>query len=842
MEPSREGSFEGPLTQREAWRAALGWLGPDPHPPEQRAVFERAARDLTARLCMTLSVLMALATVVYWPTDAWLLGEETLHRGALAAVRVSNLVTAAGVGLGIALAPALRRRAVGWTGAWTVAQVAFTAWTLAGVWSPQYPWQQAGYLAPLATCALFVPLRPRALWTVAVGVAWSGPFVMRLGSGPRVAWAASLIFETFAVVVGVAIGHVMFSLYRENWYARQEIAAHGRRVAAADEARRNLFATLSHEVRTPLTLTIAALRRLRAIDAEQSTLIAMSLRHADQMHWLIDQVLELARVEAGPSAARVAVVDVSSLVRTTLTNFGTAYADERRFELTLPRATLLVEADASALSYLLHNLLSNAVKHTSAGGLVRVRVEADAERWTLQVADDGDGIAAADQAVIFQTFGRARTGDAARRRGTGLGLALVREVARGHGGDVTVVSEPGRGAKFTVTLRRGALNARASGEVVTALDDGERLRLARAFDRPAPAARAGDDGAASLFVVEDDDVLADFLASLFPELTVARLPDGAAALERARRAPPQVIVTDLEMPAMDGWALLRALKSDAELGSIPVLVVSAQADPATRVRALEAGAADLLSKPFDERELQAKVHAAFEQRDARRKLAERDAALVREIEDLRATLDRLRRSPRAEAGARLARELHDNLGQLLTSAALLVKASSRTTDRELARARLDLVQTLLETASDALREVLADLVPERLLRAGLVNLLHGLAEQARATEGWQVEAAIDARGIDDADALLGVYRIAQQAMANALRHGRAPLRLAWTHDDAGWELCVTNALTDATERRPVEQGASGVTHMRERAAALGASFSAGAREGLWVVRAGTRAS
>lgn len=788
----------------------LAWLGTDRRPPELQAAFQEAAREVTARLCLILALLMGLVTALYWPTDPWLLPDDPDNVAALARVRMSTLTMAAVVALGLRGSAWIRAHAIGWTATWTLLGVIAASWTLAHAAHGRHPWEQAGYLVPLTSCALFMRLGPRLLWTAALGLAWSAPFLHVAWHGPRAAWATSPLFQTFSVVVGVAIGHVMYALFRENWYTARELAQRGAAIEANDEARRNLFATLSHEVRTPLTLVSASLRRLSEGPGPTAPGVEIGQRGARQIEWLLDQILELARLEARPEHRLERAVDVTALVREAVTGFAEAYAGERTFDLQLPPTTLLVLADAIALSHLLHNLLGNAVKHTEPGGRIRVQLAVEPTAWSLQVEDDGHGVAPADRERIFERFARSDAGRAALRRGTGIGLALVREAVRVHGGEIVLIDGDLGGACFRATIPLRPTTG-AEGRSTAELTSRELLQLSRAFDH-APAATTTPEGPVDLLIVEDDPDLRAWMASwLSTSLRVATAEDGAEALRIAHASPPHAMIADLEMPGTDGWALAAALRAAESLREVPLLVLSAQVDPATRVRALQAGASDFLRKPFDPDELRVKVTQAVARgREARRRRASTD-----------------------EDRQRLARELHDNLGQSLASASLLLAASTRTADLTLARERLELVGELLSTASDGLREALAELSPERRLREGLPDLLGRLVAPVAAS-GWQVALEVRAPSPAEAAHHLAVYRVAQQAVANAVQHGASPLSVRWVPDGDGLLLEVCNALRTTDSSPP--PGGSGLLYLRERAQAVGGRLQVVVEPTRWVLR------
>jgi PAS domain S-box-containing protein len=270
------------------------------------------------------------------------------------------------------------------------------------------------------------------------------------------------------------------------------------------------------------------------------------------------------------------------------------------------------------------NLLSNAFKFTFEGG-VAVAVHERPGAFELSVADTGVGIAAGELPRVFERFHRVEGARSRTHEGSGIGLALVKELVRLHGGDVEVASEPGRGSTFTVTIPRGRAHLPA-----------ERVEATPAVPLPAgilavpyveeaqrwiddDAAAGGAKDAARILVADDNaDMRAYLQRVLGARWTVEAVPDGAAALEAARARPPDLVLTDVMMPRLDGFGLLRALRAEEALREVPVVMLSARAGEEARIEGLQTGADDYLVKPFSARELAARVASQLNLHRARR--------------------------------------------------------------------------------------------------------------------------------------------------------------------------------------------------------------------------------
>jgi PAS domain S-box-containing protein len=259
------------------------------------------------------------------------------------------------------------------------------------------------------------------------------------------------------------------------------------------------------------------------------------------------------------------------------------------------------------------NLLSNAFKYTFEGG-VTVSLAEGAGGFELTVSDTGTGIPPAELPRVFERFHRVPGARSRSHEGSGIGLALTQELVRLHGGDIRVSSTPGRGTTFTVVIPRGSAHLPAE-RLAGAAGDGPRPASALPFveealrwtaDDVLPAGAAAEDG--RILVADDNaDMRAYLQRVLGTRWTVEAVADGAAALESARARRPDLVLSDVMMPGLDGFALLRELRADERTRGVPVVLLSARAGEESRAEGLERGADDYLVKPFSARELLARV-------------------------------------------------------------------------------------------------------------------------------------------------------------------------------------------------------------------------------------------
>ena len=407
------------------------------------------------------------------------------------------------------------------------------------------------------------------------------------------------------IVDGKRVG--LMALYHDI----TELLAARQQAEAASTAKSHFLASMSHELRTPLNAIIGYSEMLQEEVAELGqTALAPDLEkiHTAGRHLLalINDILDLSKIEAGKTElffetfdVRQMLQDVATTVRPLVEKNANRLAVEEAGDLGAMRS------DLTKLRQVLLNLLSNACKFTREGTITLAASRedgADRGRIVFRVADSGIGMTAAQLAKLFQAFAQAEASTSRNYGGTGLGLAISKRFCQLLGGDIAVTSEPGRGSTFTVSLPATASEPRA--------------------EAAAEPATTGTGEAGTVLVVDDDPAARNLLGRFLGKegFRVEEAADGEAALARARSLRPDVITLDVLMPGMDGWAVLAALKADAELAGIPVVMLSVLDE---RHMGFALGASDYLTKPVDRDLLVAalKRHRSPE-------------ALVREVRDL----------------------------------------------------------------------------------------------------------------------------------------------------------------------------------------------------------------
>ncbi|UYZ57789.1 7TM diverse intracellular signaling domain-containing protein [Hymenobacter latericus] len=404
-----------------------------------------------------------------------------------------------------------------------------------------------------------------------------------------------------------------------------------------DELKTKFFTNISHELRTPLTLIISPLEQLLS-EAQQHPRLpappeyALMLRNARRLLQLINQLLDIARLEAGQMHLGAAPADMVRTVRTGVSSFeslAVSHGVALRFETELE--SLEVYLDADQFDKILYNLLGNAFKFTPAGGEVLVSVGQQAGRAVLRVQDTGVGIPAEHVPLIFDRFHQVDDTHTRRHEGSGIGLALVKELVALHHGNIRVLSALGEGTTFVVELPLGKAHLQPNElrAAAAASATGLAAPLPDFIDQPdtnLPVAPA--DARPLVLVVEDNPEVRDYIRTcLAAEFRVRTANDGAHGLALLKDLEPDLVVSDLMMPQLDGLELCRRLRADEHTSHIPVILLTARAGDEARLTSFGLGADEYLTKPFHPEELRVRIHNLVQQRRLLRQRFGREVTL-----------------------------------------------------------------------------------------------------------------------------------------------------------------------------------------------------------------------
>jgi len=437
-------------------------------------------------------------------------------------------------------------------------------------------------------------------------------------------------YQTFFELVATQVGTVI-----QNTRVAEEEKKRADMLEQLDHAKTAFFSNVSHEFRTPLTLMIGNLEAALAgagLPENERDQLDVAHRNSLWLLKLVNSLLDFSRIEAGRTQATYRSTDVAALTTELASNFRSA-CDRAGLKLVVDCPTLgePVFVDPGMWEKIVLNLLSNAFKFTFQGEIA-VRLRAAGGQMELSVEDTGVGIPKAELPRLFERFHRIAGQKSRSYEGSGIGLALVQELVKLQGGDIQAVSEVGQGTTLTIRIPFGAghlpkerveadrslssTSVRADAFVEEALhwisDEPTTFDVT-----PEQAHSLGDvpafrEGTRILLADDNADMRGYVRRLLGRSCDVQTVADGQQALQAIRAQRPDLILTDVMMPNLDGFGLLRAIRSDADLRQIPVIMLSARAGEESRVGGLDAGADDYLAKPFSARELIARVSSLLE--------------------------------------------------------------------------------------------------------------------------------------------------------------------------------------------------------------------------------------
>ncbi len=434
---------------------------------------------------------------------------------------------------------------------------------------------------------------------------------------------AYLLFLGEIFVFVIFLGRIFRNTEQNKRLAEQQLSFNleqSARLKELDALKTTFFANISHEFRTPLTLILSPLRDLQKEFPGRDIFRTMQ-QNAERLLALINQLLDLSKLEAGKMTVEIRQANLSQFLRQLFSSFESlAQSKHIVFQHEQSHSARIAYFDGDKIEKIVTNLLSNAFKFTPENGRIIVRAEYDEHRFTLRVQDFGIGIDAHRLPRIFDRFYQVDDGNRRDYEGTGIGLALVKELVEILQGQIDVQSKVGQGTTFTVTIPCD--KATWYRHLVA---DGEEREVK---PKPSEAALSIQKEEQSeppktdlpmLLVVEDNDDLRAYVSGIFAgNYQIHEARDGQEGLEKALELVPDVVICDLMMPRLDGFGFCKALKTDMRTNHIPVVMLTAKATLEDRIEGLELGADEYLSKPFNTEELQVRVRNLVQQRRALR--------------------------------------------------------------------------------------------------------------------------------------------------------------------------------------------------------------------------------
>jgi signal transduction histidine kinase len=526
-----------------------------------------------------------------------------------------------------------------------------------------------------------------------------------------------------------------FSLRHELGKNRASLEETNRKLIELDKLKSRFFANVSHELRTPLTLLLGPLEVLlkkssQSLDSSTHEMVQTMHTNGMRLLKLINDLLELIRLEAGKLEGKSDPMSVADFVNG-LTSAVRQMAKEKNITLETHTDDSLgsVLADRDKLEKVVLNLLFNALKFTPVGGRVWFRAEKSGEHYLLIVGDTGVGIEEKSLPFVFDRFWQADGSTKRKFQGVGIGLALVKELTEMMQGSVSVQSQSGNGATFTVKLPFNPAPASSAPAVAANAPDAtpsdewlaNLYRRAELFPVSAPANPLHTGNTAvftrrsqrPLVLVADDepDMRRFLVTQLADDYEVIEAEDGQQAAEKAQQILPDVILLDLMMPHKDGLQVCRELRDYAPTASIPIILLTARADEEIKFDALQKGANDFLAKPFSSIELQARIKNLVDSHHAQRKLTKQNHALNEAIEQIKETEMQLVQSEKLSSLGRMSagiiHEINNPLNFAMTGLFALRNMGKKLPDGE--RAMQESILNDIEEGLKRVRNIVSDL-------------------------------------------------------------------------------------------------------------------------------------
>jgi PAS domain S-box-containing protein len=379
--------------------------------------------------------------------------------------------------------------------------------------------------------------------------------------------------------------------------ANAELSVRNREVERADRLKSEFLASMSHELRTPLNTILGFSELLSeqsagALNEKQKRYLTHIQRDANHLLELINDILDLSKIEAGRLELRLEKFSMTDAVAEVLTSIRPLAVTKGITVENNLHATLILEADRVRFKEILYNLFSNAIKFTASGGRIWIQASVEDGFARLEVGDTGMGIAPEDQLAIFESFRQVSATTKGVREGTGLGLAITKRLVEHHGGTIWVRSDLGKGSRFFFTLPIAEQQPDREQPEVGAAPESARVASGKRV-------LVADDNPAGLELVRES--LKPYTSS------IVEAANGREALEKIRSSRPDLVLLDIQMPEMDGYQVVRAIRRDPELKDLRVVALTAFAMEGDREKALEAGFDDYITKPVTVSKLKAQI-------------------------------------------------------------------------------------------------------------------------------------------------------------------------------------------------------------------------------------------
>lgn len=687
--------------------------------------------------------------------------------------------------LGVILAFHFRPQAEHHSGRLIMLELIFAVGVLSGIIAyldgPQSSYYLAIFMVMFAVAVLLpVSMREATAFCCAALSMYAAACLFKTGVGSiNSAILNNLYFLALASVICVTAVEANARRRYAAFALKHEIELQNKRMAELDRLKSDFFANVSHELRTPLTLIMAPLQTLKAsaprLDPGQVDAMATIERAATRLSRLVDDILTLIRLDEAKIELNPSPVELSGYLRQTACSMR-HIADARHIRLDLSLSdteTLDTMADMHALDKIVPNIIANAIKFTPDGGQIGIEGRREGDAVIVTITDTGIGIAPSDLPHVFERFYQAQT-SSHRHQGLGLGLALAKELMERLGGRIEVASEVGRGTTITLTFPL----ARSPGAQAAQARPAERIdaqplptTLAMTASPSAPRAR--------VLIVDDEPDLRSFLTAMLAAAhEVESVDSGPAALVAAEASRPDVVLLDYMLPGLNGLEVCKVLKGSSATRHAKVVMLTARVDEQSKLDALQCGADDFLTKPFNVLEVRTRVDNMARTAALERELRDRNRQLQVSLQHLSDTEAALVKSSKLNSLGTMAAGLLHEIGNPLNFMGTALQLAD---GQHESMASSDLAELLgdLKDGHARITKVVEDLreftVPQRPELAKPFPMASAIEQALRFTAHARHGIAIETR-VDQGVAVIGSKSSIIQVLVNLLLNAIAAVR------------------------------------------------------------------
>ncbi len=436
--------------------------------------------------------------------------------------------------------------------------------------------------------------------------------------------------DALSTIASICASKISQALADEKANKAREAQLEAEQIKQMDQLKSQFFANISHEFRTPLHLILAPLQKRYGVITEDEK--GLMTRNAKRLLRLVNQLLDLTKMEVGLISAEPRNLDVFRFVKDIAYSFSPLVEPkELTYRILIPEREVIVSIDPDKLEKIVYNLLSNAFKFTPKGGTVTIQMAIDGNNsLSVEVTDNGIGIPEKVQSKIFTRFYQVDSSQTRGYEGSGLGLALAKELVDFLGGSISVESKEGQGSVFKVLLpaETALKESNVIQEPMPRDMTGFEPYFAEYSKDNNRDTLVGDENFPVILLVEDNDDLRQYLKrELADQFAILEAANGEEGLELARKKIPDLIVTDIMMPVMDGVTLIKHIKEDERTSHIPTILLTARDDSESKIAGFENGAEQYVVKPFEINELIARVKSLLTQGERLRKKFSREFVL-----------------------------------------------------------------------------------------------------------------------------------------------------------------------------------------------------------------------